>query len=234
MPFLLGLLSGLIGLLAGWSGLAALVVLLSAPDREGGTAMGAFFNIGPIGGIIGFVAGVWLFTRLGIVRESVPSTDAALRGTASRTHVSYPFAATVLLLTAGLAYWGWYEFIRSPYLTQGFMTLQLQFRLPPGMSLLPDKANVRIEVEEGNGYAIAGLNPGWHGHDGDRQVILASASLMYKTRHRVVSLTLPDAPTETWRLDLPGDPDPMPGYSPWRLGTSPTKIEMNYRLTADH
>src|SRR5277367_4479443 len=57
MSFVFGLLSGLIGALAGWFGLAFLVMVLSGPDRDGGIAMGAFFNIGPIGGLIGFVAG---------------------------------------------------------------------------------------------------------------------------------------------------------------------------------
>jgi len=68
MRFILGFLSGVIGLLAGWFGLAALVIGLSGPDRDGGVAMGAFFNIGPIGGLVGFVANKivseWVSTRL--------------------------------------------------------------------------------------------------------------------------------------------------------------------------
>ena len=47
------------------------------------------------------------------------------------------FAVAVLALAGGLAWWAWYELIRSPYLTHGFMTLDLQFRLPPGMVLPP-------------------------------------------------------------------------------------------------
>lgn len=230
MRFILGLLSGLIGLLAGWSGLAALVVALSGPDRDGGLAMGAFFNIGPVGGVIGLIAGIWLFNRFGVVRSHTPSPDAA-----PRAPLSYPFAVTVLLIAAGLAFWAWYELIRSPYLSHGFMTLELQFRLPSGMSLPADKKDVQIEVEERGGYAMLDLSELWHGHDGDRPVILASASLSYKTRHRVVSLTLPGMPTETWRLDLSSDPDPIPGYTAWRPpdNASGTKIEMNYRLRAD-
>ena len=190
-------------------------------------------NIGPFGGLVGFVVGVWMFTRFGIVRERAPAAE--VRGAVSRTHISYPFAVTIVLIVAGLAYWGWYELIRSPYLTHGFMTLELQFRLPPGMALPPDRTDVQIYVDESHGFAPVTVGELWHGHDGDRQVILATAALSYKTSRREVSLTLPDGPTETWRLDLSRDPDPTPGYSPWRTGSSGSsaKIEMNFRLSAD-
>ena len=56
MRVFLGFLSGLVGALAGWIGLALLVASLAGPDRDGGIAMGAFFNIGPIGGLVGFAA----------------------------------------------------------------------------------------------------------------------------------------------------------------------------------
>jgi hypothetical protein len=53
MRFVIGVLSGVLGMLAGWAGLAALVVALAGPDRDGGIAMGALFTIGPFGGLIG-------------------------------------------------------------------------------------------------------------------------------------------------------------------------------------
>ncbi len=250
MRIILGSLAGLLGMLAGWFGLAFLIVALSGPDRDGGTAMGAFFNIGPVGGLVGFAAGVWLFSRIGIVRDSAlpdpeqsgaaapqaPVAPVAPVAAVLRTRVSRPFAVLVLAVTAGLAWWAWYELIRSPYLTHGFMTLDLQFRLPPGMNLPLSSDNVQIEVAEGGEYTTAMLGAAWHGHDGDRVVILATATLDKKTRQRVVSLTLPGVAEQTWRLDLPYDPDPTPGYSPWRLPSdaSTSKIEMNFRLRADH
>ncbi len=246
MRIILGILAGLLGMLAGWFGLAFLIVALSGPGRDGGTAMGAFFNIGPVGGLAGFIAGVWLFSRIGIVRDSAlpdperPGAAAAQAPAASaaavlQSRVSRPFAVFVLAVTAGLAWWAWYELIRSPYLTHGFMTLDLQFRLPPGMNLPASSDDVQIEVEEGGEYAMAMLGPAWHGHDSDRAVILATATLDRKTRHRLVSLTLPGLVRQNWRLDLPYDPDPTAGYSPWRLPSdaSTAKIEMNFRLQAD-
>jgi hypothetical protein len=153
----------------------------------------------------------------------------------ARSRVSPIFAAAVLVIAGGLAWWGWYELIRSPYLTHGYMTLQLQFRLPPGMALPPDVTDVHIAVEEGEQGAVVVLGTGWHGTDGDRRVILAGATLSRKTSRRVVNLELPGVPEQTWQLDLSSDPDPTPGYSPWRISSSASgpKIEMNFRLSAD-
>ena len=237
MRFILGLLSALLGALAGWSALAALVIMLAGPDRDGGIAMGAFFNIGPIGGVVGLVVGIWLFVRFGIVRNTAPPAAPESADPAPRraTRLSLPFAATVLLIATSLTWWGWYEFIRSPNLSRGFMTLAIEFRLPAGMTLPDNEEDVHIEVEEATGYANALLPANWRAHDGDRKAIIASASLMYKTRHRAVSLTLPGIPTQSWPIDLPSDPDPTPGFSPWRVASepSPTKIEMHFRLSAD-
>src|ERR1700722_3913367 len=99
MRFILGLLSGLLGMLTGWFALAILVISLAGPDRDGGIAMGAFFEIGPIGGLVGFVIGVWLFIKKGIVRERASPADAALPIAAARlarTRISRPFAVAIL------------------------------------------------------------------------------------------------------------------------------------------
>jgi hypothetical protein len=82
-------------------------------------------SIGPIGGLVGFIAGVWLFIKIGVVRDSAQSPDAEQSGASTRPQmrISRPFAGVVLVLAGGLAWWAWYELIRSPYLTQGFMTL---------------------------------------------------------------------------------------------------------------
>ncbi len=39
--------------------------------------MGAFFNIGPIGGFFGFITGVLLFIKIGLVRKQQSSTATA-------------------------------------------------------------------------------------------------------------------------------------------------------------
>ena len=240
MRFIIGLLSGVLGMLAGWAGLAFLVVSLAGPDRDGGIAMGAFFQIGPIGGGIGFFVGVWLFIKFGIMRRATSPADAGQPDVISpppvRTHISRPFAIAVLLAVGILAWLGWYELIRSPYLTHGFMTLDLQFRFPPSTVLPTNGDDVHIDVTEGGArHAMVSLPESWRGHDGDRPGILASASLSYKAYSRYVSLELPGVPAQTWPLDLASDPDPTAGYSAWRASSNSaaTGIEMGYRLSAD-
>ncbi|HWK97234.1 MAG TPA: hypothetical protein VNR39_17600 [Pseudolabrys sp.] len=236
MRFIIGFLAGVLGALAGWFALAMLVIGISGPDRDGGIAMGAFFNIGPIGGVIGFIAGVLLYRKFG-EKRTAPQADAGQPGTAAppRKRVSRPFAIVVVAILAVLAWWAWYELIRSPYLTQGFMTLNLQFRLPSGMALPPDPAGIRIAVQEGSQTLEPALGPSWHGTDEGRRVILAHVTLSLKTSGRTVTLELPGVPQQTWPLELSRDPGPMPGYSDWKLasGRPAPAIEMNYRLRAD-
>lgn len=260
MRFVIGFLSGVLGMLAGWAGLAGLLVAIGGPDRDGGIAMGAFFNFGPFGGLIGFVVGLLLFVKFGTIGQAAPAQDASTQPAPSaetiappdaepldaapaaavaapaRKRVSPPFAIAVVAILAGLAWWGWYELIRSPYLSHGYMTLHLQFRLPAGMALPEERTDVKASVEEGGQYGDVLLGRAWHGTDGDRRVILATATLDRKTRNRVVHFEMPGVPEQTWRVDLPNDPDPTPGYSPWRLasGNPAAKIEMNFSLAADH
>jgi hypothetical protein len=243
MRFIIGFLSGALGLLAGWFGLAFLVIAVAGPDRDGGIAMAAFFNIGPIGGLVGFAAGVLLFIKIGLVSQGTSPPEAERSDAApapvaapARTRVSSAFVVAVLAISAGLGWWAWYELIRSPYLTHGYMTLNLQFRLPSGMALPPDAKDVRIAMEEGKQYVEVMLGRAWHGTDGDQRVILASATLSRKTSRRIVNFEIPGVPEQTWQLDLPNDPDPTPGYTPWQFpsGTAAPKIEMNFRLNADH
>jgi hypothetical protein len=103
------------------------------------------------------------------------------------------------------------------------------------MALPSEPSDVHIRVREGQQFMDVTLGRSWHGTDGDRRVILASASLMRKSIRRSVTLELPGIPEQTWQVDLPSDPDPTPGYSPWRLASSASaaKIEMNFSLTAD-
>src|SRR5271156_4076147 len=103
MRFILGILSGLLGALAGWFGLAFLVIALAGPDRDGGVAMGAFFNIGPLGALIGFGVGVWLFVKFGMVAHGAAFPAAPFSEPASASSPAPSPAVTVAPATARIS-----------------------------------------------------------------------------------------------------------------------------------
>jgi len=122
-----GFLSGIVGMLAGWFGLAFLVIGLAGPDRDGGVAMGAFFNIGPLGAF-----GVWLFVKFGLVAQGAAFCDRAVLGAGPRVVsrcCGRPGAGSNFRSLRGRRSgdrrrpfgWAWYEFVRSPYLMHGYM-----------------------------------------------------------------------------------------------------------------
>lgn len=109
MRLLVGLVSAVLGALAGWFALALTVIAVSGPDRDGGIAMGAFFGIGPIGAVAGLVVGLVVFRKLGFVRATSPSPAEAEPPPAD---LSRPYAAVVLSIAAVLAAWVWFDLLR--------------------------------------------------------------------------------------------------------------------------
>jgi hypothetical protein len=232
MRIVLGFLAGLVGMIGGWVGLEALVLAVAGPDRDGGIAMGAFFQIGPLGGLVGFVAGIWLFIRFGVVRRH--GADGEAGAVPRRTRVSRRFALGMLAIVGALGWWGWYGFIRSPYLSHGFMMLDMQFKLPAGVALPADGEDVHIVVGEAGRALDVSLGRLWRAHVGDRRVILASVELSMKTRERTVSLDVAGVGPQHWVLDLPGDPDPTDGFGEWRAGSEGAgAVDMDFRLRAE-
>ena len=67
MTALLAILGGLLGLILGWIAAAAATIILcsalGASEFEGALSMQAIFGTGPLGGLIGLVAGIWLVVR---------------------------------------------------------------------------------------------------------------------------------------------------------------------------
>jgi hypothetical protein len=231
MRFVLGLLAGLLGACAGWFGTALAVIGLFGPDRDGGIAMGAVFGIGPIGGLLGFVAAVAAFARWGSVREAplaVDRSDAPRRRTSRRTAIG------IVALAGGLSWWVWYDTIRSPYLSHGFMSLDLRFRAAAGGAPSLEPGAVRVEVEEGDVRAPVSSPRRLDAEDG-RPVIGVTATLSRKTGRRIVHLWLADGSEAQWRPDLDADPEPDPEPTPWRPPTAAgaPAVEASFRLTAD-
>jgi hypothetical protein len=67
-PCNMAFLGGVVGLVVGWVVTAAVVIiggnLIGVTDFEGALSMGAIFAYGPMGGLIGLIAGVWIVRRM--------------------------------------------------------------------------------------------------------------------------------------------------------------------------
>ncbi len=68
MKIVLAVLAGVFGLALGWvvAAFAFLGIgsLAGVSDFEGKRAMLAFFAAGPVGGVVGFIAGIWAALRI--------------------------------------------------------------------------------------------------------------------------------------------------------------------------
>lgn len=68
MKALVTLLGGLAGAIVGWIVAAVATLLLGGSfgltEFEGERSMTAVFGVGPIGGVVGLIAGLWLALRL--------------------------------------------------------------------------------------------------------------------------------------------------------------------------
>lgn len=78
MTVLLAILGGLLGLIVGWVATAAAALIIGSAtgvsNAEGAYAMGAIFVMGPAGGLVGLVLGIWLTARAR--RKRAPAASA--------------------------------------------------------------------------------------------------------------------------------------------------------------
>src|SRR5262245_48163726 len=138
MTYVLALLAGIVGAAAGWVAAAAATLLvggmMGVSDFEGGRAMLAVWGIGPIGGVVGLIAGVALVLRR---RGGLSAGGIAWR-------LPLVIAAIAALAAGGL--WSLYE--ARPVLTANGPAPRLAFevRLPAGVAAPARAGDVRVEL----------------------------------------------------------------------------------------
>ncbi|MGD9830876.1 MAG: hypothetical protein AB7E70_06355 [Hyphomicrobiaceae bacterium] len=210
MRFVLAVIAGLFGAALGWAVAAGLAIaigsLLGASNFEGALGMTAVFGIGPLGGLVGLLLGVWL----------------ALRRRGERQGRSLVWRMPVALLAiAGLVAGGaWFAYEMRPGLgtsSSGPVRLDFELRLPPGVRLTEPPRGVRITLNtERNRMPGRILERGMR-LDGDRQVLAGTVELHYRSRWRLLEVILAaDQPARIFDLKLAARPAHMEGYGPWR------------------
>lgn len=206
MLYVLAVIAAIVAAVVGWFVAAAVGAwvagLFGMSDFEGGRGMFAAFVVGPVGGLTAMVVAPWLVFRFGAGR-------AALAPTLLR--VGVVLAAIVMLVVAAilirLATIDTYSDTLPP-------TLEFEIRIPVAMQPT-NSALPRVELHTDKNVGEGPLAGGWVS-DGGHAVIAGSVPLAFKTRSRLLVVSLPEQPTRLFRLSLSRDPASTPTLSEWR------------------
>lgn len=205
-------IAGLLGIVAGWIAAAAVALgiasLLGVPDREGGPAMMAFFALGPVGGFLGLVAGVWFvlhrWGRGGVAAVAMHSGAALL------------LAALLSAVTTGVLW------LNRPQVTSNALppSLMFEIRLPKGASppalVSRSEAHARrspIELQTPENTMSAEIES--LREDGGRPVIAGRVEMYYRTKERLLVLKQPDGDV-VFRILLDAAPVDSPDFGAWQ------------------
>jgi MFS family permease len=206
MTYLLAILGGIagaaIGYLIGAFGTLLILMSMTVPDREGGLGYFAFFFVGPIAGVIGLIAGVWLVLRFwGGHRGFVPIAGRGL----------IVIGAIAALVTAGIV-------IRLNTLEQfqGLEPrLEFEIRLPAGKPA-PEKRAVDIQLHTDKNKSDALLFDEWLRQDGGRAVLHGQVPLYFRTSQRILVLKLAREPDRLFMLRLWASPSYTKTFGAWQ------------------
>jgi hypothetical protein len=208
MRIILAILAGLFGAAAGWAAIAfaALVIsgYLGMSDFEGEREMTAFFGFGPVGGLIGLVAGIWLAVRYGGGQRSFGVL-------AKRSAIAL---GVIVLLAAGVL--GYLSTFDEVVDRNGPTPLaEFEIRLPAGVPA-PAREGFRIVLDTDKSQTDASLHTDWLRQDGDRAVLIGSLPLYVNTTQRIIVLISAGRPDYLFKLNLAGDPQGSPDMGRWQ------------------
>jgi MFS family permease len=206
MAFVLALIAGLVGAALGWAAAAAATLLLAGrlgvSDFEGQRAMVAIFGIGPIGGLVGLVAGAALGLRW------------HRRHTAGGIAWRLPLVLLSIVGAAAAAIWWLYE--TRPVLNSGGPPPRLVFevRLPHGFAP-PGRDTVKVELHaEKNRMSGSLVEEPARGEDG-RAVLAGEVSVDYRSSWRLLEVKVPGQADRLFQLGLPASPRRTTGFGGW-------------------
>jgi len=207
MTFLLALLAGIVGSVTGYllaaAGGAALAPLLGISSFEGEAGYFAAFLCGPLGAVVGLIAGaVVVLRRRGVSGVGAVSGRLALVG-----------ASIVALVTAGIGV----AYMNRDLVSSNGAPPQLTFeiRLPPG-AIAPTPDDITVHLDSAKGHLPATLFAARFHRDGDRPVIVGAVDIRYRESRRLLVLRLPNEPDRLFVLGLGRDPGHAKELGPWQ------------------
>ena len=236
MNFLLAIAGGAVGAVVGWAIAALLTIwiggLAGVSDFEGGRGMLAVFGIGPIGGLLGLVLGIWLTLRWRGER-GLP-----------RLGLKIPLViAAIAALTAGGLWLAYEQRAGLGTSSGGHPTLEIELRLPAGMAPPAKASGVKVSLSTERNHIPGLMFDRSHAEEG-RTILVGAVDLHYRSSWRILEIILAAGePSYLFTLPLPARPRHMATPSPWRPadhlakpGAQPEKapatgtVELRYRV----
>lgn len=212
MRYLRVILAGIAGLAIGWIGAAALTILcgnlVGIVDRDGGYAMMAFFAIGPVGGIAGFIAAIWLLGHF--------TGRKGARAFLARSLVAAMGIAAIAAAT-GAAFW----MMRPGTVTNGLPPeLVFEIRMPRGAVPPPlvsrDEALARRSpIELATGHDTMSATVDELREDSGRPLVIGRVEMYFRDRNRLLVLKRDDGDI-VFEIDLPSDPEHSDSFGEWQ------------------
>jgi hypothetical protein len=208
MRVFLAILGGLVGAAVAYAvtAFAALVIgsYVGASNFEGQAATTAFFGFGPVGGLVGLVAGIWLALRAGSPERNFGAIAKPAIGA---------FAAIALLIAGAFAYLSTFD---ETVERNGPTPLaEFEIRLPAGVPA-PARQGLRITLDTGRNQTDVSLHTDWMRQDGARAVLVGSVPLYVNTTERIIVLRSSGRPDYLFKLKLAGDPTGSAALGPWQ------------------
>lgn len=214
MTIVYAFLAAIAGAIAGWFGSATLYMSLmlatGASDREGALAMGAFFGVGPIGGVIGALAGAGLvlyFRR----RSEGPKTGRAA------------FITLAVVIGALFAGFNWLNSgMSKPQFSDHGTKPVVLYEIEVTDVGWPDAESYDGKVElHSFDRLIYPQNTGQR-HDTEKglHTVFGEIALLHKIKRRQFAYWISDKEVYYFELDLPKVPDAQDAFGDWRPADS--------------
>jgi hypothetical protein len=207
MTYVLALLAGIVGAIAGYAASGSLAAVIAntmgMSNFEGAVGYFAFLGIGPIGGLIGLIAGIWLVLR----RRGFRAGALAGRGVLVIVGIGALAVGVVAVM-----------YFQRDLVTTNSLPPQLMFevRLPPGAAAPSNQSDITIELDTDKNRMPAFLAKNWIRTEDGRAIIAGGVDLYYRTSQRMLVLRLPNQPTRLFTLKLRASPAASDDFGGWQ------------------
>ena len=206
MLYLFAVIAGFVAAVAGWFITGAIAVwiagLYGMSDFEGGRGMFAFLFVGPLGGLVSMVGAVWLVLRMG-------TGHAPLLPSIGRVGAVLAAIAAVVALGIALRLYS-----IDTYSNEAPPMLVFEIRVPATMAI-PERSQIEVELHTDKNVGSCQLFSEWS-LNGDYRVIAGGVDLAFKTRSRILVVSLADQRNRLFRLSLARVPSSSATLSDWR------------------